>query len=501
MRDVVETYKISESGFNAEVKITGGKGQTKTYEIVQHTIEPATAAMLEHIKHELITMLRVSAEEMVDPKQIDALKKRFKDKAELVLEQKIPGVEKKTKDFLIQSLMKEMLGLGDIELLLSDPMLEEIIILSAYEPIRVFHRAHGWLQTNVLLKDEMQIRDYFNTIGRRVGRQITNLTPLLDAHLLTGDRANAVLYPISSKGHTLTIRKFARDPWTVTDFIKNNTGSASIFALIWFATQYESNILVSGGTGSGKTSLLNVCMPFMPPAHRIISIEDTRELMLPEYLFWCPLTTRQANPEGKGEVTMSDLLVNALRMRPDRIVLGEMRKKDQAEVLFEAMHTGHSVYATVHADSVSATIERLENPPIEVPANLLTAVNLNVVMFRNRRQNVRRIYQVGEFLSAEEEGRKGVKANIIYRWNPTHDKLLPHNKPIRLFEELSRHTGMNDVEIDKDIKTKESILQWMVKDNIRSIEQVGKIMNMYYLDPELVENSVKKGTAKKLLGV
>ena len=198
---------------------------------------------------------------------------------------------------------------------------------------------------------------------------------------------------------------------------------------------------------------------------------------------------------------MSDLLVNALRMRPDRIVLGEMRKKDQAEVLFEAMHTGHSVYATVHADSVSATIERLENPPIEVPANLLTAVNLNVVMFRNRRQNVRRIYQVGEFLSAEEEGRKGVKANIIYRWNPTHDKLLPHNKPIRLFEELSRHTGMNDVEIDKDIKTKESILQWMVKDNIRSIEQVGKIMNMYYLDPELVENSVKKGTAKKLLGV
>src|SRR3989344_3619578 len=501
MRDVVETYKITESGFNAEVKITGGKGQMKLYEIVQHTIEPATAAMLEHIKHELITMLRVSAEEMVDPKQIDALKKRFREKAESVLDQKIPGIEKKTKEFLVQSLMKEMLGLGDIELLLSDPMLEEIIILSAHEPIRVFHRAHGWLQTNILLRDETQIRDYFNTIGRRVGRQITNLTPLLDAHLLTGDRANAVLYPISSKGHTLTVRKFARDPWTVTDFIKNNTGSASIFALIWFATQYESNILVSGGTGSGKTSLLNVCMPFMPPAHRIISIEDTRELMLPEYLFWCPLTTRQANPEGKGEVTMSDLLVNALRMRPDRIVLGEMRKKDQAEVLFEAMHTGHSVYATVHADSVAATIERLQNPPIEVPANLLTAVNLNVVMFRNRRQNVRRIYQVGEFLSAEEEGKKGVKANIIYRWNPTHDTLVSHNKPIRLFEELSRHTGMNDVEIDKDIKTKESILQWMVKDNIRSIEQVGTIMNMYYLDAEFVETSVKKGTAQKLLGV
>lgn len=500
-RDVTETYNITEGGFNAEVKIMGGKGQAKIYEIVQHAIEPATAALLEHIKQELITMLRVSAEEMVDPKAIDALKQRFKQKAESVLQQKIPNIESKTKDYLVQHLMKEMLGLGDIELLLSDPMLEEIVLLSAHEPIRVFHRMHGWLQTNILLRDEMQIRDYFNTIGRRVGRQITNLTPLLDAHLLTGDRANAVLYPISSKGNTLTVRKFARDPWTVTDLIKNKTGSVDIFALIWFATQYESNILVSGGTGSGKTSLLNVCMPFMPPAHRIISIEDTRELMLPEYLFWCPLTTRQANPEGKGEINMLDLLINSLRMRPDRIVLGEMRKKDQAEVLFEAMHTGHSVYATVHADSVAGTIERLENPPIEVPANLLAAVNLNVVMFRNRRYNVRRIYQVGEFLSTEEEGKKGVKANIIYRWDPTTDKLISHNKPIRLFEELSRHTGMSDVEITKDLKSKESILQWMVTNNIRSIEQVGKIMYTYYLDSELVESSVKKGTAKKLLGV
>ncbi|HLC74355.1 MAG TPA: ATPase, T2SS/T4P/T4SS family [Candidatus Nanoarchaeia archaeon] len=498
-REVVETYQITEGGFNAQVKITGGKGQGKQYEIVQHEIAPATAALIEQIKHELISMLRVSAEEMIDPKTIDALKVRFKQKAETLIEQKIPGIEKKTSDFLIQHLMKEMLGLGDLEILLSDPLLEEIVVLSAHEPIRVFHRKHGWLATNIVLRDETQIRDYFNTIARRVGRQITNLTPLLDAHLLTGDRSNAVLYPISTKGNTLTIRKFSRDPWTVTDFITNKTGSAEIFALIWFATQYESNILVSGGTGSGKTSLLNVCMPFMPPTHRIISIEDTRELLLPDYLFWCPLTTRQPNPEGKGEINMLDLLINSLRMRPDRIILGEMRKKDQAEVLFEAMHTGHSVYATVHADSVPATIERLQNPPIEVPANLLSAVNLNVVMFRNRRQNVRRIYQVGEFLAAEEEGKRIVKPNIIYRWNPSTDTLQVHNKPMRLFEELSRHTGLSQSEINKDLAEKESILQWMSKNNVRDIDSVGKIMHKYYLDSDYVVKEIKKGAGKKLL--
>jgi archaeal flagellar protein FlaI len=495
-RSVVETYRITEAGFDVEVKITGGPGQAKKYELGHRDIPIATAALIEQIKHQLISMLHVSAEEMLDPKTITALKKRFTEKANQLLDTKLPGIKLQTKKFLITNMMKEMLGLGDLEILLSDPYLEEIVVMSANEPVRVFHKKYGWIATSVFIKSEAQTRDYFNTIARRVGRQITNLTPLLDAHLLTGDRSNAVLYPIASKGNTLTIRKFARDPWTVTDFISNKTGSAKIFALIWFATQYESNILVSGGTGSGKTSLLNVCMPFIPPNHRIISIEDTRELMLPEYLYWCPLTTRQANPEGKGKVTMLDLLINSLRMRPDRIVLGEMRKKDQAEVLFEAMHTGHSVYATVHADSVSATIDRLENPPIEVPPNLLSAVSMNIVMFRNRRENIRRIYQVGEFLPTEEQGKKGVKSSIIYRWNPSSDNLVPHNKAQRLFEELSRHTGLSQHEIDADIKTKAEILTWLVKNKIRDITSVGKIMNAYYLNPtHITDATTKTGAA------
>ncbi|HIH13270.1 TPA: CpaF family protein [Candidatus Woesearchaeota archaeon] len=483
-QEVLETYRITDDGFDVEVRITGGAGRTKKYELVHHEIQPGTLALLDQVKQELIGTVRMTAEELLDPKTIHTIKQRFKDQAKLLIQQKLPGIHQEMENLLVMTLLKEMLGLGEIEVLLNDPFLEEIIIISSSEPIRVFHKKHGWIQTNIHPVDELQIRDNLNTIARRVGRQITNLSPLLDAHLITGDRANAVLYPISSKGNALTIRKFARDPWTVTDFIKNNTCSAEIFALIWFVIQYESNILISGGTGSGKTSLLNVCMPFIPPNQRIISIEDTRELTLPEFLHWCPLTVRQPNPEGKGEVTMLDLLINSLRMRPDRIILGEMRKKEQAEVLFEAMHTGHSVYATVHADSVAATIQRLINPPIEVPTHLLSAVNLNVVMFRNRRLNVRRVYQVGEFLPAREEGENIVKPNIIYRWNPANDKIVAHQKPLRLFEELSRHTGLNETEIEKDLSKKEKILTWMVNRGVRDITSVGKIFQQYYLDPE-----------------
>jgi len=332
---------------------------------------------------------------------------------------------------------------------------------------------------------EEQILNYANIIGRRVGRQITTLNPLLDAHLLTGDRANAVLFPISTKGHTITIRKFARDPWTMTDLITNKTCNSRVFAIIWLAMQYEMNILISGGTASGKTSFLNVLMPFIPPNHRVVSIEDTRELQLPKFLYWCPLTVRQPNPEGKGEVSMLDLLINSLRMRPDRIILGEMRKKDQAEVLFEAMHTGHSVYATVHANSIGETIQRLVNPPIEVPANLLVGVNLNVVMFRDRRRGLRRLYQLGEFIPTSEES-KGLRPNIIYRWKPGSDEIVEHSTSLRLFEELSRHTGMTLMEIEKDLKKKQSILDWMVKNKIRYVDKVGEIMRQYYIDPDAV---------------
>ena len=200
-------------------------------------------------------------------------------------------------------------------------------------------------------------------------------------------------------------------------------------------------------------------MPFIPPNQRIISIEDTRELMLPDFLYWTPLVTRTANPEGKGEVSMLDLMVNSLRMRPDRLILGEMRRREEAMVLFEAMHTGHSVYATVHADTASETISRLVNPPLNVPANLLKAINLNVVLFRDRKKGIRRVSQIAEF----ETEKDNAKANILYRWIPEEDKIIKHGESSRFFEDLSRHTGMSNSDIKKDLGEKLSILELLAK--------------------------------------
>lgn len=495
VKGILDSYKLVLDRAEVEIKIEKKAGGI-FYNLYLPKIDIGTKALLDEIRNELVSMTSIAVGEIVDQQSVKIIKDRFMNDAGRLLKEKVPDINKEAEDFLVGILMQEMLGLGKIEFLISDPGLEEIVIISSREPVRTYHKKYGWLITNITIESEDEINNYSNIIARRIGRQISVLTPLLDAHVVTGDRANAVLYPIATKGNTITIRKFARDPWTIIDLINNGTTSLDVSVLLWLAIEYEMNVLISGGTASGKTVFLNACMPFIPPNHRIISMEDTRELMLPEFLYWCPLVTRSPNPEGKGEVSMLDLLVNSLRMRPDRIVLGEIRRQKEAEVLFEAMHTGHSVYATVHADTANETIRRLVNPPVNIPSSMLNAVNLNVVMFRDRRRSVRRVYQLAEFVP----GKDSVTPNILYRWVPEKDEILAHNPSMNFFDELSRHTGMSQVQINADLAEKKEILKFLIANKIRDLNNIGKVMSLYYTDIDSLRDIMKTKNIKKLTG-
>ncbi len=492
---VLSTCTLERDGAVIKVEVVKDKSGI-SYNLLVPEIGIATACLLSDIRAELVSMTTVSMKEILDPHAFNDIKKRFMSETNKLLNKKLPHLDEKMKKYLVGKLMQDMLGLGEIEFLVNDPELEEVVIPSSKEPIRVYHKKFGWIRTNLRIKKEEEIVNYSNIVARRVGRQITVLTPLLDAHLVTGDRVNAILYPVSTKGNTITIRKFARDPYTIIDLIGNKTCDIDSAVLLWLAIEYEMNVIISGGTASGKTVLLNACMPFIPPNHRIVSVEDTRELMLPDFLYWTPLVTRSPNPEGKGEVSMLDLLVNSLRMRPDRIILGEMRRQQEAMVLFEAMHTGHSVYATLHADSAAETISRLTNPPLNIPANLLRAVNLNVVMFRDRRRGIRRVFQIAEF----EAGDDSASANILYRWVPEEDRIARHAESSRFFEDLQRHTGLAEIELKKNLEEKKSVLEWMIKNKIRDFNDFGKIMNVYYTGIERLRKLMKGNNIKELLG-
>ncbi|MFA5077658.1 MAG: type II/IV secretion system ATPase subunit, partial [Candidatus Micrarchaeia archaeon] len=377
-------------------------------------------------------------------------------------------------------------GLGEIETLLGDEKLEEVVINNSREPVKVYHKKFGWCNTNLMLKDEEAIFDYSSLIARKVGRQINLLTPLLDAHLPSGDRVNATLTPISNFGNTLTIRKFSKNPWSITTLIKNKTLSPEVGALIWLCVQNELSLLIAGGTGSGKTSFLNAVAGLIPANQRIISIEDTRELTLPTFLHWVPMVTREPNPEGKGEVSMLDLMVNALRMRPDRIIVGEVRKQREAEILFEAMHTGHSVYSTIHADNVEQAVSRITNPPINVPKEMLDALAGVVVTFRHRRFNIRRVLEFGEIIKNDD-------FRILHRWDVKSDEMREVAGLSRLADLLSLYAGLTEKEIKQDLEKKTEVLNWMVDKNYLDVDQVGHIVSQYYFNEDDIYEMMKKG--------
>ncbi len=490
---VLVEYTVSSDNVDANIKIVSGEDYVSLYKLSIPETSQATIALMDSVKEELLKTSKMGIEEIFNPDGIKRLKEDFKKRAEVIVSKKIPNISERTKDFLVGTLIHDTLGLGILEILLEDGDIEEIIINTSKEPVWVYHKAYGWLKTNLQPKSEKQIENFASIIARRVGRQITILEPLLDAYLVTGDRANATLFPVSTKGNTLSIRKFARKSWTITDFIKSGTLNLEVAAFFWLAIQYELNMIIAGGTSSGKTSLLNTLMPFIQPNHRIISIEDTRELQLPDFLHWVPLTTRLPNPEGRGEVSMLDLMINSLRMRPDRIVVGEIRRGEQAEVLFEAMHTGHSVYATLHADTVDQVVRRMTNPPINIPDVMMEALHMIAVQYRDRRKGVRRLYQLAELVPVGEAGGNvALQTNVLYRYKPNEDAITKHSESIRVFDTLRMHTGMTQKEINDDMAEKIKILSWLVKKNINIVNDVGKIMSEYYINPERIIKAAKR---------
>ena len=484
---ILGTYEYYSGKIPITVFIVKEHGEfVPIYKIQISAISKTTEMILEKVRQELIKRVSLGMSEISDIRKTDLVEDKFEELIGILITKYFPDTDEDSANFLRTYLKINSLGLGSLELLMSDENLEELVVNSAVEPVWVYHKTFGWLKTTVFMKTEDQTRHYASIIGRRVGRQITVLTPLLDANLGTGDRVNATLSPISTAGNTITIRKFSKDPWTITKFLKTRTLSVEAAAMIWMSIQYEMSAIIAGGTASGKTSALNVFSNFFPPNQRIISIEDTREVVLPKFLHWVPLNTSLANAEGKGEINMGDLLVNSLRMRPDRILVGEVRRKRETETLFEAIHTGHSVYATFHANNARETVERLTNAPIEIPKIMLPAISLIIVQFRNRRLGSRRTFQIAEILPTGE-------ANVIMQYNPKKDVLEKVSKSKSLYENIGMFTGMTHEEIEHDQDEKILILNYLVKKNIEDVDAVGRIMAEYYTDEQNLMNYVRTG--------
>lgn len=487
-----ERYQIKAGKVPVTIDIKDAGDYVLHYNLSIPEISPTTRVVLNNVKTRLVEDIEINTREILDSRLFSDLKEKFREDAEKALAQELPSIKKDVKEMLSSLVVNEMIGLGKLEFFLADDNLEEIVVNSAKDPVWVYNKKYGWLKSDVVLASEEEVQNLSARVARLVSREITSAEPLLDAHLISGDRVNATLFPISTSGNTITIRRFSRIPWTIVHLMdpKIKTVQLDVAAFLWLAFEYELSTLVAGGTASGKTTTLNALMPFIPPNHRVVSIEDTRELNLPSFLHWVPLNTRPPNPRGEGGISMLDLMENSLRMRPDRIVVGEVRRKREAEVMFEAMHTGHSVYGTFHAERAYQVVKRLTNPPMDIPKTVLESLHLILVQYRNRRTGARRTLELAEIMVTEG---KDPEINILYMWDAKTDTVKPVHKSQRVMEEIGMYTGFTVSEIKSNLKEKERILKWMQDKQVKDVESVGKVVSEYYRDPDKVLDVIKKG--------
>ena len=461
------------------------------YQLVEPEISDKLKDLLKKIKDLLEEKLDIDFSKL---KKMEAVSYIHKNVDELLeyFNFKIGEDEKKILHYYID---KDFIGLGKIEPLLSDDGIEDISCDGTGIPIFVFHRnpALDSVVTNISFDDAEELDSFIRKLSQLCGKSISVTSPLVEGSLPDGSRVQATLATdIARRGSNFTIRKFTEEPLTPTHLLIYHTLDVKILAYLWMAVDYGRNILVSGGTASGKTSLMNVLSLFIRPEKKIVSIEDTPELKLP-HPHWVPTVARTVvAEEGRkmGEVDLFDLLKESLRQRPDYIVVGEVRGKE-AFVLFQEMATGHPSLSTIHAENMPRLIDRLTTPPIALPAGLVQSLDVVTFLLRVRYKDrhVRRVNEVIEMVGLDNQTKTPI-TNLLFKWNPVNDNFEIAGKSV-LLKKISEMTGLNEQQLKDELERRMFVLNWMKEKNIVNYKDVFTVLNMYYTYPERVLSSIK----------
>jgi flagellar protein FlaI len=429
----------------------------------------------------------------------DYLNKRFLD----IIDVYDISIDEKRKPIIYYYLQRELIGLGNSDAVIRDPFVEDIGCNGPHIPLYLYHRVFGSMKTNIIYTNELELNKFILKLAQISGKHISVYQPILDAVLTDGSRINLTLgSEVTRKGSTYTIRKFSYDPISPIDLLRFGSISPLQIAYFWLLIENKKSILMSGGTASGKTTLLNALCMFIRPEDKIVSIEDTPEIHI-DHQNWIQSVARKgygkmlgvsgisgisgisglsSSSGGPGSVDLFDLLVAALRQRPEYVIVGEIRGRE-AFTLFQAIAVGHASMSTVHAGNIEELLHRVENQPMNIPRVLFQSIDavafVGQVSVNGKR--LRRIKNIIEVLELEGETHN-LLTNDLFEWNPKGDFFHFSGRSFVL-EKIATEIGKDVDQLMDDLKRKESYIKLMNEKNVTFYKDVSKAINMYYVDP------------------
>jgi archaeal flagellar protein FlaI len=483
----MEMYPVNEP--YAYIRITYDHS---THEYMYHILEPILSDpekdLLKELKERLFETLDINTK---DISKEDA-RQKLRAAANDIMEDFGLRLSPIEREKIHYNMYKDFLGDGLIDPIMHDKYIEDISCDGVHTPLFAFHSSYESMKTSASYHTAEELDSFVTKLAQRAGKYISIAEPILDATMQDGSRIQMTLgQEVTAHGSTFTIRKFKDEPITPTDLIEWHTFSPLAIAYIWLCVEAGKSAIFAGGTASGKTTALNAISLFIPPMAKIVSLEDTREVKLP-HPNWIPSVTRDSfDTAGRGEINMYELLRAAMRQRPEYIIVGEVRGKE-CQTLFQAMSTGHVTYSTTHADSVASVVHRIENPPMDVPRNMLSALDFILVQVQARvgGKRIRRNKQIVEILDIDPRTNELI-TNEVFKWRSATDEHSYSGKSY-LLEEIMEAKGWSDNRMREELKRRQEVLEWMRIKKIRHYKDVAKILISYHRDPESVIEKVRK---------